>query len=136
MVIHVFGLVQLTEWLIRHRPVGERKHNTWRSSALLAAAFFIIILLHLTEISIWAAFYDFRGHFADFETGAYFSLACYTTIGYGDVMLPPKWRLMGGLEGITGMLLCGLSTAFLFTIVKEVIFARVRRRIDSDASVD
>ena len=58
--------------VIRHRPIGKRKRNTWRSSALLAAAFFIIILLHLTEISIWAAFYDFRGHFADFETGAYF----------------------------------------------------------------
>ena len=91
------------------------QHSRMLSYALLLILVFgVIILLHLADTSIWAAFYYWRNLFADFETAFYFSLGSYTTIGYGDVVLPQRWRLLGGIEGVSGVLLCGLSTAFIF----------------------
>jgi hypothetical protein len=81
----------------------------------------ILIILHLFENCIWAAFYSWHGLFSNYETALYFSLATYTTLGYGDVLLPERWRLLGSLEGISGVLLCGLSTAFLFSVI-SVLF--------------
>jgi len=91
------------------------QHSRMLSYALLLILVFgVIILLHLADTSIWAAFYYWRNLFVDFETSFYFSLGSYTTIGYGDVVLPKPWRLLGGIEGVSGVLLCGLSTAFIF----------------------
>ena len=84
------------------------------------------MLLHLTDITVWEFYYS-RGWFADFETAVY-SLGSYTTIGYGDVVLPQRWRLLGGIEGIAGVLLCGLSTAFIFAVMNGIIQIRIQRR--------
>lgn len=128
VVIHTFGLVLLADWLIRHRPTAEREFSISRYTVRLISVFAVIVLLHVVETLIWAAFYDLWSLFGDFETSWYFSLGSYTTIGYGDVVLPARWRMLGGLEGITGVLLCGLSTAFLFTIVNDMFASRARQR--------
>ena len=127
VVIHTIGLVLLAHWLIRHRPTAESEFSIGRFSMLLNSVFGVIVLLHLIETLVWAAFYDLCSLFGDFETSWYFSLGSYTTIGYGDVVLPAKWRMLGGLEGITGVLLCGLSTAFLFGVVNEMFESRARQ---------
>jgi voltage-gated potassium channel len=126
MVIHAFGLVLLAGWLIRHPLRLEPQFSVRRYALLLTSVSAVITFLHLGETLIWAAFYHFWAHFGDFETSWYFSLGSYTTIGYGDVVLPPNWRLFGGVEGINGVLLCGLSTAFLFAIVNQMFASRVR----------
>jgi hypothetical protein len=128
VVIHIFGLVLLADWLFRHTPKLKRQFSIRRSFALLISVFAIITLLHLAETFIWAAFYDWWGLFSDFETSWYFSLVSYTSIGYGDVVLPARWRMLGGLEGINGVLLFGLSTAFLFAVVNQMFASRVRQR--------
>jgi len=139
-VIHIFGLTLLADWLIRH-PLRLKRHlSKRRYSLLLTAVFAIITLLHLLEAFIWAAFYYRFGLLDSFEASWYFSLGSYTTIGYGDVVLPPRWRMLGGLEGINGVLLCGMSTAFLFAIIKEMFDIRgqqqathFRRDVTDDA---
>jgi hypothetical protein len=128
VVIHTIGLVLVADWLIKRRPTAEREFNIKRYTLQLTSVFAVIVLLHLVETLVWAAFYDLWSLFGDFETSWYFSLGSYTTIGYGDVVLPARWRMLGGLEGITGVLLCGLSTAFLFAIVNEMFASRARHR--------
>jgi hypothetical protein len=54
------------------------------------------------------------------ETALYFSLATYTTIGFGDVVVGPGWRVLAGIEGLTGILLIGWSTAFVFAVVNRM----------------
>src|SRR4030095_5768944 len=128
VVVHTVGLVRLAEWLIRH-PVKVAPHFSIKTySRLLISVFAVITLLHLIETFIWATFSDWWGLFSDFETSLYFSLGSYTTIGYGDVVLPAKWRLLGGIEGINGVLLCGLSAAFLFGIVNHMFQSRELHR--------
>lgn len=124
VVVHTYGLVLLADWLMRHPATTEAQFSVRRYSRLLIVVFAVITLLHLVETFIWAAFYDLMGHFSDLETSLYFSLGSYTTIGYGDVVLPAKWRLLGGIEGINGVLLCGLSAAFLFAVVNQMFQSR------------
>ena len=50
----------------------------------------------------------------------YFSLVTYTTIGFGDVVVGPGWRMLAGIEGLTGILLVGWSTAFVFAVVSRM----------------
>jgi len=127
VVIHTTGMLILVDWLIRQRPLLEQRSSILMFGLLLILVFAVVILLHLAETSFWATFYYWRGLFADYETAFYFSLGSYTTIGYGDVVLPQRWRLLGGLEGVSGVLLCGLSTAFIFAIVNALFQIRMQK---------
>lgn len=128
VVIHSATLVNFSAWLITKRPdIGQRR-GMLRYTVVLILAFFVLILLHLTETAIWATFYFWRGLFPDFETSLYFSVGSYTTIGYGDVVLPQRWRMLGGIEGLCGVLLCGLSAAFVFAVVNSAFQFRVQQR--------
>jgi Ion channel len=125
--IHTTGVVRLALLLVRRRGSMVRRFGTAHNSMVLIGVFGALLLLHLTESCIWGAFYRWRGLFENYETSLYFSLGTYTTLGYGDVLLPQRWRLLGSLEGITGVLLCGLSTAFLFSVVNSLFQFRVQR---------
>lgn len=127
MVVHVTGIAFLGEQLIRQREKIEERIAFGWAALLLIAIFSIVIVLHIGEAAIWAGFYNQAALFKDFETSFYFSLKSYSTVGYGDVLLPPNWRLLGTLEAVSGVLLCGLSAAFLFAIVDALFRFRVKR---------
>jgi voltage-gated potassium channel len=116
VMIHVSGLMMLAEQLAK-RVRTERVNSLVTDIGSMIVVFGIIVLLHAAETAVWAVFYQTWQLFPNFETSLYFSLTTYTAIGFGDVVLPEKWRLLGGVEGISGLLLCGLSTAFLFLII-------------------
>jgi hypothetical protein len=128
VVIHTTGLVIFFDWLAKQRPMIEQRSSILSYALLLILVFVVIIFLHLADTGIWAAFYYWRNLFVDFETSFYFSLGSYTTIGYGDVVLPQRWRLLGGIEGVSGVLLCGLSTAFIFAVVNALFQIRIQKQ--------
>ncbi len=131
LLLHVGAIVSLADWMLDKREKRREEMRTFSYMLLLLGAFSVIIVLHMIEIGIWAIFYYVRSLFADFETSLYFSITSYTTIGFGDVVLPRAWRLLGGIEGVTGVLLCGLSTAFVFAIINAMFQMRVQRRTNS-----
>jgi Ion channel len=61
---------------------------------------------------------------ADAKSAFYFSGVTYTTIGYGDLVLSEPWRILGPIEGLTGILMCGLSTAFFFAMISRILLSR------------
>ena len=86
-----------------------------------------LVLLHLTEISIWALFYLWRGCLPNTETAFYFSGVTYTTMGYGDVVLAKPWRLLAPVEGLMGVLMCGLSTGYFFVVANFIYQSQTRK---------
>ena len=72
-----------------------------------------------------AAFYRWCG-IGSWESGFYFSTANYSTVGSGDVLLPPAWRALGPVESIIGVLMCGLSASLLFALVLRLVQREVR----------
>ena len=83
-----------------------------------------MILFHLAEIAVWACYFAWKGAMPDLQTAIYFSATTYTTTGYGDLVLPPEWRLVGSVEALTGILMCGWSTGFFFAAVNRIFEAQ------------
>jgi hypothetical protein len=78
-----------------------------------------LILVHVAEIAVWGLFYCWQGCLPDAESAVYFSAVTYTTVGYGDLVLPRAWRLLAPLEALTGILMCGVSTGLFFALVSR-----------------
>jgi hypothetical protein len=128
LLLHVVALLFMADLLLQHRGYLEQNGARKRYAIFMILLFYGIMCLHIIETSLWAVFYYTRALFTDFETCLYFSLTSYTTIGYGDVLLPQKWRLLGAIEGITGVLLCGISTAFFFAVMTAMFQIRIQRQ--------
>ena len=104
----------------------------WPVTFRLVRVAWWLLLLHLAEISVWALFYWWQKCLPDAESSFYFSGVTYSTLGYGDLVLPQEWRLLGPVEGLTGILMCGLSTGLFFAVVRQFLAANPRpNRTDS-----
>lgn len=116
VAIHAAGVTSALRWTRRQRPAEGFWPWTWLFVCIAGWT----VLLHLAEISVWAVLYAWRGAVADLQSAFYFSAVTYTTTGYGDIVLPETWRLVGAVEALTGILMCGWSTGFFFAIVSRM----------------
>jgi hypothetical protein len=117
VTIHAGGVTAALRRL-RRRP--DVTPGFWHVTWLFIAVAAWMILLHLLEIGAWAGLYVWQGAMPDFTAAFYFSAVTYTTTGYGDLVLPSEWRLLGGVEALTGILMCGWSTGFFFALVARL----------------
>src|SRR4029453_12186556 len=120
VIIHGLGTTRLA---VRFgRQWSETKDLLKRLGAelLIARLRSKLLLLHLAEAGVWATFFVLASVLPDFETAAYFSLTSYTTVGYGDVVLPGGWRLLGPIEAAVGVLMLGWSTGVLVASLGRV----------------
>lgn len=120
VAIHSIGLALALRWIKPH--LMEMSPHFWPATLVLIGTAGWTLLMHLLQIIVWALYYVWQGGMPDLATAAYFSAVTYTTTGYGDVVLPEGWRLVGGVEALTGILMCGLSTG-LFLAVFTKLFA-------------
>jgi hypothetical protein len=118
VAIHAAGLTSAFRWMHVRLACGTR--HFWHAPWMLVRIAAWTVLLHLIEILVWALFYVWRGAMPDLATSAYFSAVTYTTTGYGDLVLPQEWRLVGGVEALTGILMCGLSTGLFFAVFSDI----------------
>ncbi len=118
VVIHVMGLTAALEW-IKHRE-ARLDGGFWRATMLLILVAGWAIVLHLLQIGVWAFFFVRTEAITDVNSAFYFSAITYTTTGYGDILLPEGVRIFSGVEALTGILMCGLTTGMFFAI-----FARI-----------
>ena len=120
VAIHAAGLSAMLQ------TRSSRRFDTrfWPETRLLVSVAWWLILLHLAEIAVWALFYWWQKCLPDAEASFYFSGVTYTTVGYGDLVLPKEWRLIGSVEGLTGILMCGLSAGFFFAVVSRSLLAK------------
>jgi voltage-gated potassium channel Kch len=120
VVVHFAGLLALM-WLLRARGHRFRAHESAVGQG--AAIVFVVlglVAIHTVEIWLYAVVYFALAALPDFEAALYFSTTSFTTIGYGDVVLEKRWRLLGAIEGANGLLLFGWSTAFLFAVTARM----------------
>jgi Ion channel len=117
--------VMATVRFVRHEKKLGRAGVSFRNDFLIVMlAMSFALAAHLIEITVWAVVFMFCGEFQVFGTALYHSAVNYTTLGYGDLLMTPSWRLLGPLEAANGMLMFGVSTAMIFTVVQRLIQAR------------
>ena len=106
VAVHAVGLAVLLRAFVSWQSLPPTRF--WPITWLLIRVTWWLILIHLAEIAVWGLFYLWQGCLPDAESAFYFAGVTYTTIGYGDLVLPKPWRLLGPVEGLTGILMCGL----------------------------
>jgi ion channel len=123
VIIHAGGLGMVLSHVLRSAERPDTRF--WPITWLLVRIAWFLIAIHFLEIAVWGLFFWWQNCLPDAESSFYFSGVTYATIGYGDLVLPEEWRLFGPVEGLTGILMCGLSTAFFFVIVSKRILQRM-----------
>ena len=123
VVVHAAGFALVLRYLMNSRAALPTQ--TWPIAWLLIRVTWLLILIHFAEIVFWTLAYRWVGCLPDAESAFYFSGVTYTTIGYGEVVLQKPWRMLGPVEGLTGILMCGLSAGLFFAVVSR-IFASLR----------
>ena len=118
VAVHAAGITVLLNALRRWHAIPPT--DFWLITRLLVVVTWWLVLLHLAEISVWGLFYLWWGCLPDAEAAVYFSGVTYTSIGYGDLVLAKPWRVLAPIEGLIGVLMCGLSTGVFFAVVTRI----------------
>ena len=117
--IHAAGMVVSIKYVVNGRGLIDRllKGSVhFKVISIVVLMFFVTFL----EILAWALMYVSVGAIDGFEKALYFSTVTFTTLGYGDVLLSEKWRLLGSFEAANGIILFGWSTAVVMAAVQKV----------------
>ena len=101
----------------RNQPLGPKP---WRAIFLQFSVLMIVLMMgNVVQIVFWALLYSWLDAFEDFETAVYFSGVTFTSLGYGDVVLPGRIRLLAPLQAANGLMMFGITTALFFAAVQH-----------------
>jgi len=124
ILIHAFAVMTVVN-LVRHeRRLGRVGSSFWIDVGIVVVAVSCALIAHLVEIALWALLFMICGEFSAFGNAFNHSAVNYTTLGYGDVIMSPSWRLLGPLEAANGVLMFGVSTAMIFTVIQRLVQIR------------
>jgi len=121
VVIHVIGLGLINESIVRVLSgATERRRFMSVFAVVMGIAALLATALHGIEAATWAAAYRLLGALPDTKSAILYSLSAMTSYGHANLFLEEQWQLMGALEALNGMLMFGLTTAFLFAMIQKV----------------
>jgi hypothetical protein len=121
VVIHVLGLGTINGRIAARAGTGVyRPQLTVSFVVVLAAATLMVTPLLALEGGIWAAAYRVVGALPDDRSAMLYSLGAITGYGHAAIFLDPHWQMMGALEAVNGVILFGLTTAFLLTMIQQI----------------
>jgi hypothetical protein len=140
------GMYALTLWvqmvpvaILLRIATSKNPHSLLRPSyaanlILLQFVGVILLLGHLVNIALWAILFCLCGEFAGFESAYYHSAVNYSSLGYGDIVMSARWRLLGPLEAIDGIIMFAISTALFFALLMRLIERRLKAKQSETAS--
>jgi hypothetical protein len=125
IALHAFGVVMLTRGLQRVSLAAKKhwgifRHPVALMASLVGAIGWVLAIFHGIESAIWALAYLWLGAIDTTREAMLYSVDSITTRGASGLQLEPEWRLMGALEAADGMLLFGISTAFVFVVIQKI----------------
>lgn len=130
VIVHAVGVIALIG-LLHGRIAPKDSHpSLFRLVRMLVFTVLALFFVHTIEIWLWAFLYIWLGAFEIMEHALYFSTVTFTTLGYGDITLLPRWRLLSSFEAVNGLILFGVSTAFLFAVVQRMYQAWLEKHPD------
>jgi voltage-gated potassium channel len=118
--IQCAGIAVLISWARAGIGRGVSRLSSLRIAILMIRFSGLVVVLHFFQIFLWTAFYRWYC-LPSWEASFYFSASSYSTVGYGDVVLPRVWRLLGPVESVTGVLMCGISVSCLVAVATRLV---------------
>ena len=99
-----------------------------RLTAVMSATASVLMAAHLAEVLVWSFAYSLISIAPPGTDLVYFAFVNYTTLGYGDVTPLERWRLLGPMTAMNGVLLFGWSTAVIFEVLRRTLTASRREQ--------
>jgi len=135
VIIHVFGLAFIFDaFMFLLREIKVRRLLMIRFAEIMSVAVVLIVVLHGIEAITWALAYLALGVLPTSKVAMLFSLGAMTGFGAGNISLPAHWQMMGVLQSLAGLLLFGLTTAFMFAMFQAVWPSQQRPQTKTDQS--
>ena len=122
-IIHIAG-ISLIAMLIKTHADQWRDCHPFIRAQKIGEVVLLMFFLSVEDIALWAGAYLLVGAIDKIETALYFSMVTFTTLGYGDVLLDERWRLMAAFEAANGIIIFGLTTAVVVAVVQRVYFTK------------
>jgi hypothetical protein len=127
---HGAGLILIQKYFVLRLSIGAGQSIAAFASITVASAILLTVLLGI-EAGVWAAAYLAVGARPDFASAMLYSLSAITSYGHANVFLAEHWQLMGALEALNGVMLFGLTTAFLVSVLQSNWPAQLKPPIQS-----
>ena len=121
--IHAAAMM-LAVQLIRKKERGLRQQLRQSHLYRVSGIVLLMFLASLIEVLVWAFVYLWLNAIEGVEQAFYFSMVTFTTLGYGDVVLQERWRLLASFQAANGIILFGWTTAIVMAVVHRVYFQK------------
>jgi hypothetical protein len=122
MGIQIAALVYMLQYLFKVASrANDRFFNKRETTYVISIVMLMLFIGHLLQAGIWAALFMQLGEFSDFHTAYYHSLVNFAALGYGDIVMSEKWRLLGAIEASNGVLMFGVSAGVMLTIMSKLV---------------
>lgn len=105
----------------------EGREPMWMDVTLLTTVMLLTLLCNFAQMALWAMLFLLLGEFSDFGAALYHSAVNFATLGYGDIVMSERWRMLGPIESAQGILMFGLSTALMTAAVLDVVKSNMAR---------
>ncbi|MBN8493548.1 MAG: two pore domain potassium channel family protein [Burkholderiales bacterium] len=119
VLLHATGMRMLTDSFERRLLKLGRLHSTWRPDVLMGLVVLLMLLLHLVEIWVWSAALVYSGLVPDWRAAGFFAANTYTTVGYGNFLLPDGWHMLAPIIAMSGLFTFGWTGSVLVEIVRR-----------------
>lgn len=119
VLIQIAGLSLISQLVNRLSARPDAVAQTWQI-AIMGLVVYLLFVLHLAQIGIYAAIYVATAAIPTVHTALYFSAATFTTIGGGVVQTEEPWQFFASLEGLSGIIMVGWSIAFLVAVTHRL----------------
>ena len=121
LVLQALATVAAARYYARHAKHAA-KPKPWRNVFVRFAMLMIILMVgNIVQVVLWAGLYRAFGAVRDFEEALYFSGVTFTSLGYGDVVLKGRIRLLAPLQAANGLMMFGVTTAVFIAAVQRAI---------------
>ncbi|MNC27402.1 Ion channel [compost metagenome] len=125
LVMEALIVAQCLRYYVRYniraaQTVAQRQGFLW-DFQVLSLVMLLMMLGYFVQVALWAALFMLLGEFDAFATSIYYSGVTFATLGYGDIVLSERWRLLGALEAGNGVLMLGISTGVMTAAIREVM---------------
>jgi hypothetical protein len=135
MGIQVVVAVLMIRYLIKVLDNSKRETSSVSFDTCVISAVLVVLFAgHLLQIAIWAGLFMYLGEFSDYLTAFYHSTVNFASLGYGDIVMSEKWRLLGGLEASNGVLLFGLSAGTMLAVMNNLFMRHKQVGLNPNSS--
>ena len=122
--IHGMALGATVNFFRRETRLGRAGMRYVIDLTIVVLVMSFAFVAHIIEVAVWARLFVWCGEFHSFGLAYYHSAVNYTTLGYGDVIMSPAWKLLGPIEAADGSLMFGVSTGMIFAVIVRLMKTR------------